>query len=76
MRAHFCEVPEAGTARRRNPYYTHTHTHTHISVLTPEAFAQTARLFPGHVQDDVSGMANEVDDTSAEKPADFSSSHK
>jgi hypothetical protein len=48
--------------------YTHTHTHTHTSALTPGAFAQTARLFPGHGLDGVSGMADEVDAASAEKP--------
>ena len=41
------------------------------SVLTPEAFAQTARLFPSHSNDDVSGEANEIDDSSADKSADF-----
>jgi hypothetical protein len=41
------------------------------SVLTPVAFAQTARLFPGHHNDDVSGEANEIDDSSADRSADF-----
>ena len=38
--------------------------------MTPVAFAQTARLFPGHHNDDVSGEANEIDD-SADRSADF-----
>ena len=43
------------------------------AVLAPEAFSQTARLFPGHNNDDNSGLGNEVDDSAPEKSADFSS---
>ncbi len=44
------------------------------AVLAPQAFSQTARLFPGHNNDDNSGVSNEVDDSAPEKSADFSSS--
>jgi hypothetical protein len=43
------------------------------AVLAPQAFSQTARLFPGHNNDDNSGVGNEVDDSEPEKSADYSS---
>ena len=43
------------------------------SVLAPQAFSQTERLFTGHGYDDNSGVGNEVDDSAPEKSADFSS---
>jgi hypothetical protein len=43
------------------------------SVLAPQAFSQTERLFPGHGNDDNSGVGSEVDDSAPEKSADFSS---
>ncbi len=33
------------------------------AVLTPQGFSQTAHLFPGHHNDDNSGVGNEVDDS-------------
>ena len=33
------------------------------SVLAPQAFSQTERLFTGHGYDDNSGVGNEVDDS-------------
>ncbi len=44
-----------------------------LFALAPQAFAQTARLFPGCDNDDNSWKASEVDDSAPEKSADFSS---
>ena len=43
------------------------------AILVPKAFAETARLFPGHDNVDNSGVANEEDDKSPEQSVDFSS---
>jgi hypothetical protein len=41
------------------------------AILTPKAFAETARLFPGHDNVDNSGVVNEEDDKEPEQSFDF-----